>query len=67
MRRVAETRLWTLTGRYNKTIVKERGKRYYDFLLEHEVRHITMKEQAHITELKLLLGRSGIAIKLKAL
>lgn len=40
-------------------IVKERGKGYYDMILEHEVRHIIMDEQEHITELELLLGRSG--------
>ncbi|MEM2247736.1 MAG: ferritin-like domain-containing protein [Thermoproteota archaeon] len=40
-------------------IVKERGKGYYDMILEHEVRHIIMDEQEHITELELLLGKSG--------
>jgi bacterioferritin (cytochrome b1) len=38
---------------------KEKGKGYYDYLLEHEIRHITMEEQEHITELELLLGTSG--------
>ncbi|MEM1554648.1 MAG: ferritin-like domain-containing protein [Thermoproteota archaeon] len=42
-----------------ETIVKERGKGYYDMILEHEVRHIIMDEQEHITELELLLGKSG--------
>jgi len=42
-----------------EVIVKERGKGYYDMILEHEVRHIIMDEQEHITELELLLGRSG--------
>lgn len=40
-------------------ILKERGRGYYDFLLEHEVRHIIMDEQEHITELELLLAKSG--------
>jgi len=40
-------------------IAKERGRGYYDFLLEHEVRHILMEEQEHITELELLLGIQG--------
>jgi bacterioferritin (cytochrome b1) len=40
-------------------VVKERGKGYYDMILEHEIRHIIMDEQEHITELELLLGRSG--------
>ncbi len=45
--------------RIYEAIVKERGKGYYDFLLEHEVRHVIMDEQEHITELELLLGKSG--------
>lgn len=36
-----------------------KGKGYYDLLLEHEIRHIIMDEQEHITELELLLGISG--------
>lgn len=40
-------------------IVGGRGRGYYDMLLEHEVRHIIMDEQEHITELELLLGKSG--------
>lgn len=40
-------------------IAKDRGRGYYDFLLEHEVRHILMEEQEHITELELLLGIQG--------
>jgi bacterioferritin len=32
---------------------------YYDYLLEHEVRHVLMEEQEHISELELLLGISG--------
>ena len=40
-------------------IAKDRGRGYYDFLLEHEVRHILMEEQEHITELELLLGTQG--------
>ena len=38
---------------------KEKGKGYYDHLLEHEVRHILTEEQEHITELELLLGTQG--------
>lgn len=37
----------------------EKGKGYYDHLLEHEIRHILMEEQEHITELELLLGTQG--------
>lgn len=40
-------------------IVGVRGRGYYDMLLEHEVRHIIMDEQEHITELELLLAKSG--------
>jgi bacterioferritin (cytochrome b1) len=32
---------------------------YYDYLLEHEVRHILMEEQEHITELEFLLAIQG--------
>jgi len=35
---------------------KEKGQGYYAHLLEHELRHILMEEQEHITELELLLG-----------
>lgn len=38
---------------------KEKGQGYYDYILEHEIRHILMDEQEHITELELLLGTSG--------
>jgi bacterioferritin (cytochrome b1) len=38
---------------------KEKGQGYYDHLLEHEIRHILMEEQEHITELELLLGTQG--------
>jgi len=38
---------------------KEKGKGYYDHLLEHEIRHILTEEQEHITELELLLGIQG--------
>jgi bacterioferritin (cytochrome b1) len=38
---------------------KEKGKGYYDHLLEHNVRHILMEEQEHITELELLQGTQG--------
>jgi bacterioferritin (cytochrome b1) len=32
---------------------------YYDYLLEHEARHILMEEQEHITELEFLLAIQG--------
>ncbi len=38
---------------------KEKGQGYYFTLLEHDIRHILMEEQEHITELELLLGISG--------
>ena len=38
---------------------KEKGKGYYDHLLEHEIRHVLMEEQEHISELELLLGTQG--------
>ncbi|MBS7658566.1 MAG: ferritin-like domain-containing protein [Candidatus Bathyarchaeia archaeon] len=38
---------------------KEKTQGYYDYILEHEIRHILMDEQEHITELELLLGISG--------
>jgi bacterioferritin (cytochrome b1) len=38
---------------------KERGKGYYDYFMEHEVRHILQEEQEHITELELLQGTQG--------
>ncbi|NYZ77422.1 ferritin-like domain-containing protein [Candidatus Micrarchaeota archaeon] len=38
---------------------KEKGQGYYDFKLEHDVRHVLMEEQEHITELEVLLGKSG--------
>jgi bacterioferritin (cytochrome b1) len=37
----------------------EKGQGYYSYLLEHEVRHVVMEEQEHITELELLLGIQG--------
>lgn len=37
---------------------KEKSKGYYDILLEHDVRHILMEEQEHLTELELLQGTS---------
>jgi bacterioferritin (cytochrome b1) len=42
-----------------EAVVRGRGRGYYDMLLEHEIRHIMMDEQEHITELELLLGKSG--------
>lgn len=38
---------------------KEKTQGYYDVLIEHEVRHILMEEQEHITEIELLLGIQG--------
>jgi bacterioferritin (cytochrome b1) len=38
---------------------KEKDQGYYDYLLEHEVRHILMEEQEHISELELLLSIQG--------
>jgi bacterioferritin (cytochrome b1) len=38
---------------------KEQGQGYYFVLLEHDIRHIMMEEQEHITELELLLGIQG--------
>jgi len=37
----------------------EKGQGYYDHLLEHELRHILMEEQEHISELELLQGTQG--------
>jgi len=37
----------------------EKGQGYYDHLLEHELRHILMEEQEHISELEVLLGTQG--------
>jgi bacterioferritin (cytochrome b1) len=37
----------------------EKGRGYYDFLLEHEIRHVIIDEQEHITELELLLRKQG--------
>ena len=42
-----------------EALKKEKSKGYYDYLLEHEIRHILMEEQEHITELELLLGIQG--------
>ncbi len=39
--------------------IKTEKVKYYDFLLEHDMRHILMEEQEHITELEMLLGKSG--------
>ena len=39
--------------------VRKEGAKYYDYLLEHEVRHIITDEQEHITEIELLLGTQG--------
>ncbi|MBI2133375.1 MAG: ferritin-like domain-containing protein [Candidatus Omnitrophica bacterium] len=38
---------------------KEKGQGFYDFILEHDVRHVLMEEQEHITEIELLLSRQG--------
>ena len=42
-----------------EALKKEKWQGYSDHLLEHEVRHILMEEQEHITELELLLGIQG--------
>jgi bacterioferritin (cytochrome b1) len=42
-----------------EALKQEKGKGYYDLLLEHDVRHILMEEQEHITELELLQGTQG--------
>lgn len=43
-----------------EALKSEKGnKGYYDHMLEHEVRHILMEEQEHISELELLLGIQG--------
>ncbi len=39
--------------------IKTEKVQYYDFLLEHDMRHILMEEQEHITELEMLLSKSG--------
>ena|SRR3972149_8692454 len=39
--------------------VRKETTRYYDFLLDHEIRHIIIDEQEHITELELLLEIQG--------
>lgn len=52
----------TAVGTYRKIleeIRKEGSRGYYDYLLEHEVRHVLMEEQEHITEIELLLGIQG--------
>lgn len=42
-----------------EALKKQMGKGYYDKLLKHEVRHILIDEQKHITELELLAGIQG--------
>lgn len=46
---------------YRKIMQKLKTEKigYYDYLLEHEIRHILMEEQEHITELELLLKTQG--------
>jgi bacterioferritin len=36
---------------------------YYDMMLEHEIRHVIIDENEHITELELLLDRQGASAK----
>lgn len=36
---------------------------YYDLLLEHEIRHVIIDENEHVTELELLLDRQGGSAK----
>lgn len=40
-------------------MVRKEPSKYYDFLLEHDIRHVLMEEQEHITELEVLLARCG--------
>ena len=45
-----------------RNILKELKKEkegYYDYKLEHQVRHVLMEEQEHITEIEVLLGIQG--------
>jgi len=46
---------------YKKILVelKKEKANYYDLLLEHEIRHIAMEEQEHLTELELLQNTQG--------
>ncbi|MCX8194008.1 MAG: ferritin-like domain-containing protein [Candidatus Pacearchaeota archaeon] len=39
--------------------LKKEKIKYYGEMIEHEVRHILMEEEEHITELELLLGKQG--------
>lgn len=51
----------TAVDTYRKilTELKREKQGYYDYLLEHDVRHILMEEEEHITELELLQGTQG--------
>lgn len=51
----------TAVDTYRKILeaLKKESKGYYDHILEHEVRHILMEEQQHITEIELLLAIQG--------
>lgn len=42
-----------------EALKKEKWQGYYDQILKHEIRHILMDEQEHISELELLLGIQG--------
>jgi len=46
-------------GRFLEQLKKEKGQGYYSYLLEHEIRHVIIDENEHITELELLLGIQG--------
>jgi len=39
--------------------LKKEKTGYYDYKLEHDVRHVLMEEEEHITEIELLLGIQG--------
>ena len=51
----------TAVDTYRKILaeLKKEKIQYYDYILEHEVRHILMEEQEHITELELLQDTQG--------
>ena len=44
---------------YDAVRSEKGNKGYYFYILEHEIRHIIMDEQEHVTELELLQGTQG--------
>jgi bacterioferritin (cytochrome b1) len=40
-------------------VVRKEGTKYYDYLLEHEIRDVITDEEEYITEIELLLGTQG--------